>query len=120
MSLLGLQEPNTVPHNVLFIRMNSCSAIAIESVIGDGRPVSTHVPPLRVSVKAVPTSASPIIAGETTTASAITPCVSSRTISIPSSALAAVWVAPNLSADSRLNSLTSIATIRAAPLMRAP
>ena len=89
MSLLGLQAPNTVPHNVLFISMNSCSVTAIESVIGDGRPVSTHVPPLRVSVKAVSTSASPIIAGETTTASAITPWVSSRTMSIASGAVAA-------------------------------
>ncbi len=120
MSLLGLQEPNTVPHNVLFIRMNSCNVTVIECVVGDGRPVSTQVPPLRVSVKAAPTSAPPIIAGETTTASAITPWVSSRTISMASDAAAAVWVAPNLSADSRLNSLTSIATMRAAPLMRAP
>ena len=120
MSLLGLHEPKTVPHNFLFMRMNSCSMTSIECVIGDGRPASTQVPPLRVSVSAVPTSDSRIIAGEAMTASAITPRVSSRTVSIASGAVGAVWVAPNVSADLRLNATGSTAMIRAAPLMRAP
>ncbi|OBH32366.1 hypothetical protein A5692_15060 [Mycobacterium sp. E342] len=120
MSPLGLHEPKTVPHNVLFIRMKSCSAMAIDPNAGDGSPVSTQVPPLRVSASAAPTSASPITAGETTTASAITPRVRSRTSSTASAAVAAVWVAPNVWAEVRLKSLTSTATIRAAPLMRAP
>ncbi|ORV62794.1 hypothetical protein AWC03_06580 [Mycobacterium europaeum] len=120
MSLLGLHDPKTVPHSVLFIRMKSCSATATEPNPGDGSPVSTQVPPLRVSASAAPTSASPIMAGETTTASAITPRVRSRTSSSASEAVAAVWVAPNATAEVRLKSLTSTATIRAAPLMRAP
>ncbi|OBB68551.1 hypothetical protein A5758_08770 [Mycobacterium sp. 852014-50255_SCH5639931] len=120
MSLLGLHEPNTVPHNVLFIRMKSCRATAIEAVAGAGSPVSTHVPPLRVSASAVPTSASPIMVGETTTASAITPRVRSRTSASASVAVAATWVAPKVIAEVRLKSLTSTAMIRAAPLMRAP
>ncbi|OBG58953.1 hypothetical protein A5702_07690 [Mycobacterium sp. E3339] len=120
MSLLGLHDPNTVPHNVLFIRMKSCSATAIECVAGAGSPVSTQVPPLRVSASAAPTSVSPIMAGETTTASASTPRVRSRTSSSASAAVVAVWVAPNRTAEVRLKSLTSTATMRAAPLMRAP
>ncbi|ORW59253.1 hypothetical protein AWC20_09905 [Mycobacterium parmense] len=120
MSLLGLHEPKTVPHNVLFIRMKFCSAAVTECVAGAGRPVSTQVPPLRVSARAGSTSASPIMAVATTTASAITPRVSSRTSSRASAALAAVWVAPKIGADSRLKSLMSTAMMRAAPLMRAP
>ncbi|OBH09274.1 hypothetical protein A9X03_04565 [Mycobacterium sp. E1715] len=102
MSLLGLHDPNTVPHNVLFIRMKSCRASAIELVAGAGSPVSTQVPPLRVSASAAATSESPIMAGDTTTASAITPRVRSRTSSSASVAVAAVWVAPNLAAEVRL------------------
>ncbi|CAM4314162.1 hypothetical protein MYBA111488_13045 [Mycobacterium basiliense] len=100
--------------------MKSCSRTSAECVVGAGRPVSTQLPPLRVIVRAAPTSAASIIAAETTTASAMTPRVNSRTNSLASAAVAAVWVAPKLGADVRLNSTGSTATMRAAPLIRAP
>ncbi|GAB7146441.1 hypothetical protein LRC484719_50620 [Mycobacterium riyadhense] len=52
-----------MPRKVLYIKMKSWDWTAIESAAGDGRPVSTQVPPLRVSVSAVPTSAAPTMAG---------------------------------------------------------
>ena len=71
-------------------------------------PVSTHVPPLRVSCTASRTSSGVINDGETTTASAMTPYVRPRTRSSASAAVAALWVAPNCNADFCLNSTGSI------------
>ena len=109
-----------VPANVLFIRMKSCRSILTAWVNCDVMPVSTHVPPLRVSRSASRTSSAAISDGETTTASAMTPCVRSRTRSWASATVEALCVAPNRSADFRLNSTGSTATICAAPLIRAP
>ncbi|AJK78999.1 hypothetical protein PICSAR240_00630 [Mycobacterium avium subsp. paratuberculosis] len=73
MSALGLHEPKMVPASVLFIRMKSCSSMLTDRVNCDVMPVSTQVPPLRVSFSASRTSSAVINDGETTTASAITP-----------------------------------------------
>ena len=50
----------------------------------------------------------------------MTPYVKSRTMSCASAIVAALWVAPNCSADFCLKSTGSTATICAAPLIRAP
>ena len=44
MSDRGLQDPKTVPHRFLFIRMKSCTLTLIGPIDRDGNPVSTHVP----------------------------------------------------------------------------
>ncbi len=73
MSAFGLHEPKMVPASVLFIRMNSCKLILTDWVSCEVIPVSTQVPPLRVSATPSRTSSRLISDGETTTASAITP-----------------------------------------------
>ena len=83
-------------------------------------PVSTQVPPLRVSANAFPTSGASISEGETMTESAITPRVSSRTTSIASAGVDVARLAPKLRADFCLYSTGSTATMCVAPLMRAP
>jgi hypothetical protein len=73
MSDFGLQEPNMVPASVLFIRMKSCRSMLTDRVNCEVMPVSTQVPPLRVSFTASRTSSAVIKEGDTTTASAMTP-----------------------------------------------
>lgn len=114
MSAFGLHDPNIVPASVLFIRMKSCRLMLTERVSCDVMPVSTQVPPLRVSCTASRTSSAVIKDGETTTASAITPYVRPRTRSSASTTVAALWVAPNCNVDFCLKSTGSTATICAA------
>ncbi len=92
----------------------------MEFVVVAVMPVNTQVPPLRVRLKAACTSSWEMSEGDTTTLSAITPCVKSRSRSAASSVLETLWVAPNPRADFCLNSTGSTAMICAAPLMRAP
>ena len=82
--------------------------------------VTTHVPPLPVMVMASVIRSPCITPGVMITRSAIWPKVRSVTIGMASVMLAAVWVAPNSMAFSRLNSIGSTATTFLAPASLAP
>ena len=121
MSAFGLHEPNMVPANVLFIRMKSCRSILTDRVNCEVIPVSTQVPPLRVSCTASRTSSAVIKEGETTTRVGHHPVgQAAHQVQRLGDRSRQLWVAPNRSADFCLNSTGSTATICAAPLIRAP
>ena len=85
-----------------------------------GTAVIRQVPPLRVSIMAGASSSAWRTLGVSTTRSAITPIVISRTSGMASSTDGQVSVAPKNFAVSRLNSTGSTAMTALAPAARAP
>ena len=111
MSALGLHEPNMVPASDL-VHQDEVLQIDFDRPSQLRGHAGEHArPALAGEMHASRTSSAVIRDGETTTASAMTPYVRSRTSSSASAAVAALWVAPNCNADFCLNSTGSTATI---------
>src|ERR1700748_3521805 len=104
MSYCGLAEPNSVPLIVFSNRVMMPPDTCTVSFSGLARPVMTTVPPLPITLNAFVTTSSSTVPTVTSAWSAIWPQVSSLTLAAASSAEANAWVAPDLSAVSRLES----------------
>src|SRR5689334_8631918 len=116
----GLPLPNSAP----WIRFSNSVSSKLGSWMvrlpGPASPVTTTVPRLRTAANAAATTSSVTTPTVISAWSAPTPRVSSVTSSCAVAASAAVWVAPNSMACSRLNSSGSTAMTYRAPANAAP
>src|ERR1700761_255056 len=120
MSSNGFEDPNSAPCS-RFSNSDSMNPEMFTVLFaGPASPVSTTMPRLRMASNAAETTSSVTTPIVTIAWSAPTPQVSSSARACASSVVATACVAPNLSADSRLNSTGSTAMTYRAPAIDAP